>query len=149
MDSSNMGIAVSAVAAAIGTPLLMKLWGKLSPPGQLPGCDQYSPEELRRRNNWIDLVGVVLSLSGICFPLFLYAKGVSKRNPWPVGLGFGLMVILPTAFFALVTLPKGRGRFREFWRFYELKYGIGLKGLTVVCVPLACVGLVSAYELVF
>ncbi len=149
MDSSNIGIAISAVAAAIGTPLLMKLWGRLSPPGQVSEFDQYSPEELKRRNNWIDRVGVMLSLSGICFPLYLYANGVSKHNPWPLGLGFGLMVILPTAFFALVTLPKGGGRFREFWRFYELKYGIGLKGLTVVYVPLSCLGLVSAYELVF
>jgi len=127
----------------------MKLWGRLSPPRQVSEFDQHSPEELKRRNNWIDRVGVMLSLSGICFPLFLYANGVSKHNPWPVGLGLGLMVILPTAFFALVTLPKGSGRFREFWRFYELKYGIGLKGLTVVYVPLACLGLVSAYELVF
>ncbi len=149
MDGSNLGITLAGVAAAIGTPLLMKLWGKLSPPEAISEFDHYSPEDLKRRNNWIDRVGVFLSLSGIFLPLVLYANGVSKHNPWPVGLGFGLMVILPTAFFAIVTLPKGGDRFREFRRFYELKYGIGMRGLTVVYVPLACLGLLSAYELVF
>ena len=97
----------------------------------------------------MDRIGVLLSLSGVCFPLYLYATGVSPHNPWPVGLGFGVMVILPVTFIALFTLPKGAGRFAEFWRFYELKYGIGLKGIAVVYVLFALLGLVSAYELVF
>ena len=149
MDSGAIGIVLSAIAAAIGTPLIMKWWGRLAPPTQASEFDSLSREELRRRNNWIDNVACVLALAGIVSPLLLYANGMSRQNPWPVGLGFGLMVILPVTLVALLTLPQGLGRFREFWRFYELKYGIGIRGISYVFVPIGVLGIVSIYKLLF
>ena len=149
MDGGAIGIILSTIAAAIGTPLIMKLWGRWSPPTRASEFDSVSKEELRRRNNWIDNVACSLALIGIFSPLLLYANGMSNRNPWPVGLGFGLMVILPVAFVSMFTLPQGFVRFREFWRFYELKYGIGVRGITYVFVPIAVLGIASIYKLVF
>jgi len=65
------------------------------------------------------------------------------HSPWPLGLGLGLMVILPTLFILMVTLPQGSVRVREFMRFYETKWGIGIRGLRWIYVPIAMLGLVS------
>jgi hypothetical protein len=139
----------SAVVAAYVTPLIMSLWSRLSPPSESSRYDGFSEAELKRRNNWINNVAIVLALLGIWAPLTLYVNGLSKHNPWPVGLGFGLMVILPVAFVSLVTLPKGVKRYGEFWRFYELKYKIGLRSIAVVYWLLGLLGVLSAYKLVF
>lgn len=103
--------------------------------------------ELKRRNNWIDVVSMFLAFAGIVTPMYWYVGGANSHNPWPLGFGFGLMVILPTSFILAVTLPGGRGRFVEFWRFYSLKYGIGTKGLLALYVPFAMLGIVSAIKL--
>jgi hypothetical protein len=144
---STLALSISTGAALVLTPLAMKMWGKLSPPNELSEFDELLPGELKRRNGWIDRISTLLCLIGICTPLWLYARGISKHNPWPLGLGFGLMVILPSLFVLSVTLPQGLRRLKEFGRFYELKYGIGIRGVLVVYVPLAVFGVLSGVEL--
>ena len=46
------------------------------------------------------------------------------------------MVALPVAVIALITLRQGSDRFREFWRFYEIKWGVGLCGIAWVYLPI-------------
>ena len=41
----------------------------------------------------------------------------------------------------------GLPRFREFWRFYELRWGIGVTGIKLVYIPFAVLGLVAALKI--
>jgi hypothetical protein len=146
---SALTFSISTAAALILTPLVVKAWSKLAPPNEVSEFDELLPGELKRRNGWIDAISTLLCLIGICSPIWFYMRGVSNHNLWPVGLGFGLMVILPSLFVLGVTLPQGLRRLREFGRFYEMKYGIGIRGVLIVYVPLAILGVVSGVELAF
>jgi len=148
MDSVIFRFGMVSLSVGMLTPMLMGLWSKLSPPGEASPFDVFDPSVLHSRNNWIDRVGCVLCLAGIFAPILLYGLGVvSSRSPWPLGIGCGLMVILPTIFVALVTLPRGMARYREFWRFYELRYKIGLPSLFALYVLMGSVGVFSAFKL--
>jgi hypothetical protein len=69
--------------------------------------------------------------------LFLRAK---PTNPLCIiglaAVSFGLMVALPVFAIAVITLRKGYSRLWEFWRFYETKWGIGLRGIAWVYIPI-------------
>lgn len=132
------------------TPVIVTIWGRLFPPSRDSEFSRIPPEILRRRNNWIDRLATVFCLAGIFCPLGLMAIDRSyENNWWIVGLGFGLCVILPSLFVMLATLPWGGfRRLQEFGRFYEVKWGIGLRGIAVVYVPLAALGMVSVWKLV-
>ena len=135
-----------AFLSATLTPVLMALWGKMSPVRELSGWEP-TFDTLKRRNNIIDGVACVLCLIGIGVPLPLMQYIPESTHMWAVGLGFGLMVLLPVMFVTLVTLPFGIGRFLEFWRFYELKYKIGIRGIIVLYIPLMILGAMSVYEI--
>ncbi|MDH5393207.1 MAG: hypothetical protein OEY11_08485 [Gammaproteobacteria bacterium] len=139
----------SAVAAAYATPLIISLWSRLSPPAATSAYDAFTKQQLFKRNNWINNIATVFSLAGIGMPVVIYANGVSSDNPWPLGLGFGLMVILPVTCVALITIPKGLLRHGEFWRYYELKYKISLRSILFVYWLVGLLGVVSAYQLMF
>jgi hypothetical protein len=149
MEITTVRSIFSALVAAFVAPLIMTLWNRLSPPAKSSPYDVFSEGELKYRNNRINIVASLLSLAGIFVPLAFYANSAFSRNPWPLGLGFGLMVILPVAFISVVTLPKGIKRYGEFWRFYELKYGIGLRSLAIFYLLLGLLGILSAYKLLF
>ena len=36
-------------------------------------------------------------------------------------------------------------RFQEFWRFYEIKYGIGIRGITWVYTPIGLLGIMGPF----
>jgi MFS family permease len=124
----------------------MMLWSRLSPVRDLSEWEP-SFEELTKRNRLLNGIACAFCLAGIFTPLPLFKYLPEVVHGWLVGLGFGLMIILPVLFISLVTLPKGLPRFHEFWRFYELHYKIGLKGIMVVYVPIMILGLVSIYEI--
>jgi hypothetical protein len=72
---------------------------------------------------------------GLMSFVFPYAQGTPPNDPIGGALGLGLMMWLPGSFVMAVTLPHGTTRFREFLRWYELKWGIGIRGITYVYVP--------------
>jgi hypothetical protein len=72
-----------------------------------------------------------------------------RNTPWLVGLIFGWLVLTPVLLIALVTLPRGSAQWREFWRFYELKYGLSLRLVAPVYTVLALLGIVSTAVLLF
>ena len=55
------------------------------------------------------------------------------------------MVDLPVAVIASITLHQGVKRFQEFWRFYEIKYGIGIRGITCVYTPIGLLGIMGPF----
>ena len=101
-------------------------------------------EGLRTRNGWIDGMCAALCIVGIFAPLWLYEHAAGPHDWRPLGIGLGLMVCLPLLFACLVTLPFGASRLREFGRYYELRYGIGIRGIAVTYSPLVAVGLIAA-----
>lgn len=142
-------IAVSGFIGAVATPAIMGLWSKLSPPREISPSEKYSYDQLDDRNSRINRIASILSVSGILIVIPLYFVGIPNTNPWPVGLGFGLMIVLPAAYVSIMTLSKSVDRFMEFWRFYELKYNISIRSLLVVYVLLSILGFISAYKLIF
>ena len=138
----DYSILFSIGASAVLTPLLVMLWARLSPPATTSDFDHLDSDTLRARNGQKDNIATLLSIIGICVPLVVMYLRLAPGSFWLVGLGFGLSVLLPVGYIAAVTLPQGAQRFHEFWRFYELKWGIGLRGIRLVYIPIAILGLV-------
>jgi hypothetical protein len=85
----------------------------------------------------------------LLIPLILFNFKIIKQNSiWLVGLSLGLMIILPVTIVMLVTLRKGTDRFHEFWRYYELKWKIGLKGIRRLYIPFAIIGIISLFMII-
>ena len=139
----NYSVLISVVASVVLTPLLVRLWSRLTPPANTSDFDHLGFDMLRKRNGGKDNVASLLSIVGICLPIVAIYFRLLPETFWLVGLGFGLMILLPVAYIAAVTLPDGTQRFHEFWRFYELKWGIGLRGIRLLYIPIAVLGLVS------
>lgn len=123
------------VISAIATPRIIVVWGLAFPPSEKSRFNKFSAEELKKRNNLLEVITQWSSLLGIAFPLLYFNEGeLDAFGLWVVGFAFGSMVAIPCLIVSLVTLPKGRERFFEYWRFYELKYGIGIKSILVLIV---------------
>jgi hypothetical protein len=134
-------ILVGALAGILA-PVIILLWKRLAPPRSHSEFDHLGVDTLKKRNGALDLLFTLLMFAGLMAPLFLMlALKIKPTAPKVlIGLGclsFGLMVLLPVGVIAAITLPHGQSRFREFWRFYETKWGIGLNGITWVYAPIA------------
>jgi len=85
---------------------------------------------------------------GLALPLALFGRNINSVGIWAVGLMFGLMVGMHFLWICVATIPfGGLARFREFWRFYEIRWGIAMKGIRVVYIPISLLGLVSAVKI--
>ena len=136
------------LVSAVVTPLVIYLWGALFPPEENLNFQHLSDEELYSRNNWIDVTAQVLCVLPIILTLVLLESWkINSFGFWGIGFVFGLMVIFPCIFIAIVTLPKGIKRFYEFWYHYENTYGIGIKSLTVVYIFISLIGIVSFWNI--
>ena len=143
MPKISLGFGISVIASAILTPFIMSWWKRAAPPAKASEFDALGMDALRARNNRIDVIGTALSFCGLLTAFPFYFGRAHWNSPWPIGLGFGMMVIFPVTFFWAATRHGGIGRWREFWRFYELKWGVGIRGVSWVFVPAAILGIVS------
>jgi hypothetical protein len=140
--------AISVFASAVLTPLIVSLWARITPVAGQSEFDGMSADQLRSRNKWLDRAFTVLMFVGMAAPIpFLPNPGAKPLAPWLIGLAIGSMVVLPSAVIAALTLPKGAVRFREFWRYYEVRWGIGLKGIAWVYGLITLVWVVSLTRL--
>ena len=130
------------LAATCLTPLVVYLWGKAFPPDPLRELE--SPADLKARNGWIDVIATCFMFIGMITPIVLFGRNLNSVGMPAVGLMFGLMVIFHFVWVCIATLPFGIRRFREFWRFYELRWGIGMRGIKIVYIPFAMLGFFSA-----
>jgi hypothetical protein len=141
-------VAVSIFASAVLTPLIVSLWAKITPVAGRSEFDGMSADQLRSRNKWLDRAFTVLMFAGLAAPMpFFPNPDLKPLAPWLIGLAIGSMVVLPSAVIAVLTLPRGAVRFREFWRYYEVKWGIGLKGIAWVYGFITLVWVVSLARL--
>lgn len=139
------GIFLSALLSFFLTPLIIKIISKMSPIETISKFDKMGMEEMRIRNNWLDSMFTFLMFIGLLLPLTLYYFNIGPQNFWPLGLSFGLMVILPVTVISIITLQKGSDRFNEFWRYYELKWNFSLKSIRLLYMLFALIGLVSLF----
>lgn len=138
--------ALPTFAVVALTPLLMLALSRASAPRHVGDIRR---RWLIKRNGWIDVVSFVLTIASACSPLFLFAE-LPSHDPlglWVIGLQFGLMVIIPFVWICVATLPFGEGRFREFWLYYEVRWGVGAVGVGVLAIPLAIIGIISGLRL--
>lgn len=135
---------VAGAVSIILTPLIMRLWSAAFPLRGNKEFSHFTYKGLKRRNGWIDLIATVFMLVGMFVP-FIFFRQLEKVGLWAVGVPFGLAVIFHFVWVTLVTLPFGLKRFREFWCFYELRWGIGMVGIKVVYIPMGIVGLFSLF----
>jgi hypothetical protein len=139
---------LAAFISFVLTPLVMKSWSRMAPVASASEFDRMGMEQMRRRNDWIDNLFTLLMFVGLLSPFLLYHFKIGPQNFWPIGLGFGFAIILPVTFVMLITLRKDTHRFHEFWRYYELKWKVGLKGIRALYIPLAILGLVSLFMII-
>lgn len=138
--------ALSTFAATLLTPLVVTLWSRAFPPAPL--SEQENAQTLRARNGWIDGIATVFMFVGLFLPLVLFGRNFNAVGIWAVGLMFGLMVSMHFLWVCVATIPfGGLNRFREFWRFYELRWGIGMKGIRAVYIPISLLGLLSVVKI--
>lgn len=102
---------------------------------------------LRARNGWINGVALLVLVTGFGLTLlFLPEPAVGMR--WLVlGVACGVAVVVSFAWVCLATLPFGRGRYREFWRFHQLHYEVGTMGTAVLASLLAGIGAICTVVL--
>jgi len=137
---------LAALASSLLTPLLVIIWSKMAPIATSSKFDKMGFDKLRDRNNRIDVIFTVFMFVGLVMPLTLYYFNIiGKQNFWPVGLAFGFAIILPVSVVAIITLRQSTDRFHEFWRYYELKWKIGLPGIRLLYIPLAIIGIISLF----
>ena len=143
MQDFPLSAVVSGLVGGLLTPFIVRWWSRATPPAETSEFDSLGIETLRARNNRIDVVGQILSICGLLTAFPFYFGPLASNSPWPLGMGFGMMVIFPVTYFWFATRRGGLVRWYEFWRYYELKWGVGLRGLRWLYIPIAALGLVS------
>ena len=139
-------LVLSTFAACLLTPLAITLWSRAYPPAHLGATK--SKENLRKRNGWIDSIATIFMFVGWCMPFVLFGRSFNSVGMWAIGLMFGLMVSLHFLWVCIATIPFGGiVRFREFWRYYELKWGIAMKGIRAVYIPISLLGFISVLKI--
>ena len=119
---------------------------KLIPPKKKSAFDALSWDELRRRNGWIETAGlVVFGCTFLGFFVLFLAFGTN--DAWQAGAVMGLPFFVLFLFIGLVTLKSGWTRFREYWRYHELKHRIRLAVLLSLYIPSTALGLVCMFKL--
>ncbi len=136
----------AAFAAAALVVLVLKLVARTFP--EKFARYHRNRTSLEARNEWIGEVAEILAIVGFFAPFGLYWKHVNEIG-WPaIGFQFGAGAILPLVWICAATLPLGRLRFQEFWRYYTLRHNVGVGGLLAVFIPLCVVGAISAIMLI-
>ncbi len=135
---------MAVLASILLTPIIVYWWSRAFPVHNNPEFAALDHESLKKRNGWIDLIATVMMFVGLALP-FLPLPFVRKENAmWLAGLAIGSMVIFHFLWVCAATRSFGGRRSREFWRFYELRWGIGIGGIKFVYIPIGMLGLLSA-----
>ena len=103
-------------------------------------------ETMKRRNAWIDNVATLVMFIGFVAPLVLI-HSYHGSVFWIFGLMFGDLVIGHISSVSLITLPMGATRFREYWRYYDSRWRVGISGMKFLYIPICLVWLVSAWNI--
>lgn len=133
-------VAIGAIAPVVGA-LYLRLFS-------VPKGMEENSEGIHARNNWIEQIACWICLASFVGGIFLYLFCFEDNDPLGVGLQFGTAVIGPVLWIVLATLPQGIDRFREFWRFYQVKYKMNIFGVLLMLTPFVLIGIYSYYVLI-
>jgi hypothetical protein len=103
--------------------------------------------DLALRNIWID--GGALVVFGVSFTAIGSASLETQAAPsiWSAGVLLTLPFAAMILFVCAATLPRGSARLAEFWRYHQMRHGIGGRRLAGLYAALALIGLVSAVKI--
>lgn len=132
------------LASIVLTPIIVYIWSHAFPVLQEAEFDSVNYETLKKRNGWIDWVATLMMFLGLAVPFILYPFIKESNAFWLAGLAVGSMIIFHFIWVCAATRSFGGRRAREFWRFYELRWGIGIAGIKFVYIPIGAFGLLSA-----
>lgn len=126
--------------------LLTRALGRLLP---VPGIDAVPDEAyalLRRRFRAANAAADVLCCAGLLLGILLpRIVGRPGFTGWDLGVAFGLCILLPTAWVALLGLAHGRAWLADYLLAYSLRYGVHWRGLLLyVYLPVIAFGAASA-----
>ena len=135
--------------SGVATPAIMLALSAIVPPSRDSEFDHIPTSTLYARNTWVDRTGQCICLLGIAVPWYYAdAWALDDNLGWSIGLIAGLMVAFAYIFYTLATLPRGGlDRFREFFRFYELKHGIGAYGVHGIAILATSIGAISVWQI--
>jgi hypothetical protein len=102
---------------------------------------------LRARNFWINGVALLLFIAAFGLTLLYLPEPDVGPRLLALGVACGVAVAASFAWICLATLPFGRARYREFWRFHQLHYDIDTMGAVALALPLAILGAICALAL--
>jgi hypothetical protein len=122
------------------TPIILRALGRALPPRRADGPEYDSLfHRYRSLELWSQLAALVGMVGAVTF--FILLRG--GNTPWIVGLVLGWPVLVAILFIAAFTLPHGLSCWREFWRFYELRYHVTLRFFAPVYALLCALGVIS------
>jgi hypothetical protein len=129
------------------------------PPKKMSPFDSISWDQLKARNNWIENCNAAIFVGGLVAIYVFFCVDAAAHNKiqsdgvivlgngWIVVFWFCFPVFLNFLFIGIVMLPQGFTRFREYWRYHELKNRIRLAVLLSIYIPWAALGAISAVML--
>lgn len=135
---------MAVLASAVLTPLIVYLWSRAFPVRDDLEFASIDYKTLKKRNGWIDWIATVMMFVGLAVPLVVFPFVRKDNAMWLVGLAIGSMIIFHFLWVCVATRSFAGRRAREFWRFYEVRWGIGMAGIKFVYIPIGVLGLVSA-----
>ncbi|HYR23692.1 MAG TPA: hypothetical protein VEP30_12305 [Chthoniobacterales bacterium] len=138
--NTTLRIALSTFAATVFTPIILHALSRILP---APPSDTLEVDSLSHRYRSLELWSQLAAIVGVIGAVVFFILMRVGNTPWIVGLVFGWPVLVAVVFIATFTLPHGLSDWRDFWRFYELRYNITLRFVVPLYASLAVLGLVS------
>lgn len=144
MPLSKEALGALPIGAAVAlTPLVIWALARMVPPRRAL-LGEY--DELKERYGRLELAAALASMLGVC-GVIAGLVVLRKDGPWMVGLLFGAIAAAPVALVAAVILPSRGLHWGDYWRYYELRYGIGLRLMGPVHGAMIGLGVYSAARL--
>jgi hypothetical protein len=133
------------ISGLVGSYLVSRLF-PLVKPKKKSQFDTIPFDELKARNNWIEIAANTVVGAGLVAMFVAMQIFGLDHNPWRVGFYLCFPFTMFILFVAAVTMKGGFIRFREFWRYHELSQRTRLALLLSILIPIATVGAMSAFE---
>lgn len=111
---------ISGLLGAVVAHLLVRWVGRRFPTGRKP----HSLPWYESRYAWIERVCLIGFCAGLGVALWLYRATLSRNDPRGLAVGFFMGCFLAFAALVAITSFSRAHRFREYWDYQELKYGL-------------------------
>jgi hypothetical protein len=123
--------------------ILLKLIRRLSPVRDESRFTDSYWDDVYRELRWYQVIAEVLCVAGLMIGFFLPMAVTGAFHGWDIGIGFGLMVLLPCAYLLVVCAAKGFKRTYSRWADYStMMYAIPWKSQQLVYCTVLAIGFI-------